>query len=127
MDISQLIQTSIASELDDDDDDDDDDLPLPLFPQIPRTPPSSIPPSIPNKPKPPKETRSHTLQEIIEEFGPANKVEFEPFIPEPYQMAQPILPRSFPNNPQALDYFSLFFTAELWQTVTRNTNTYARI
>src|SRR6266480_1802521 len=45
-----------------------------------RTPPSS-PPLRPNLPAPKR--KPYTLEEIMAEFGPTNRVEFDPFRPEP--------------------------------------------
>jgi Transposase IS4 len=38
-----------------------------------------------------------------------------------------MLPTSFPKNPHPFDYFALFFTPTLFQTITTNTNRYARL
>jgi hypothetical protein len=67
----------------------------------------------------------HTLEDILNEFGPLDEVQFDPFIPEAYTQARAILPHSFPLIPQLFDYFSLFLTGGLWQTITTNTNRYA--
>jgi hypothetical protein len=73
--------------------------------------------------KPSKKTRS--LDEILHSIGPITDVEFDPFKPEPKQAARAVLPSSFPKNAHPFDYFSLFFTPDLFLTITTNTNRYA--
>jgi hypothetical protein len=63
-----------------------------------------------------------TLEDILDEFGPVDKVQFDPFIPKARTQARAILPHSFLSIPQLFDYFSLFFIDNLWRT---NTNRYA--
>src|SRR6266566_399327 len=41
--------------------------------------------------------------------------------------AQALLPSTFPTEPHPFDYFTLFFTPSLFQTITTNTNQYANI
>jgi hypothetical protein len=73
----------------------------------------------------PKKQKAHSLKEILLSLGPITNVSYEPFQPEPKQVARALLPPSFPTNPHPFDYFSLFFTRELFQTITTNTNRYA--
>jgi len=81
--------------------------------------------SPPPEPKGAKITQS--LENILLKLGPITEVSFEPFQPEPKQPARAILPPTFPLPPKRhpFDYFSLFFTPELFQTITTNTNRYA--
>jgi hypothetical protein len=81
-------------------------------------------PKIHNSALPPKQ-KPRTLQEILDEFGPSDQVQFNPFQPEAHTNARANLPHSFPSQPQPIDYFSLFLTDDLWQTITTNTNRYA--
>jgi hypothetical protein len=48
-----------------------------------------------------------------------------PFQPKEHQPAKALLPSTFPTNPHLFDYFMLFFTLDLLQTITTNTNRYA--
>jgi len=75
---------------------------------------------------PPKQKqKTRTLQEILDEFGAPEQVQFNPFQPEARREARATLPCSFPSQPQPIDYLSLFLTDDLWQTITKNTNRYA--
>jgi hypothetical protein len=71
--------------------------------------------------------KSKILEDIIEKLGPVTNVLYTPFKCEPRQPAKALLPASFPSNPCLFDYFSLFFTPDLFKTITRNTNQYASI
>jgi hypothetical protein len=68
-----------------------------------------------------------SLEDILLRLGPITGVSYEPFQSEPRQTARALLPTSFPRNPHPFDYFSLFFTQDLFQTITTNTNRYANI
>jgi len=68
-----------------------------------------------------------SLEDILLRLGPIIDVSYEPFQSEPKQPARALLPPSFPQNPHPFDYFSLFFTYDLFQTITINTNRYANI
>ena len=68
-----------------------------------------------------------SLENILLRLGLITDVYFEPFQPEPKQSARAILPPTFPLKPYLFDYFSLFFTPELFQTITTNTNRYASL
>ena len=80
---------------------------------------------------PPLEARgakiTQALENILLKLGPITEVSFEPFQPEPKQPARAILPPTFPPKRHPFDYFSLFFTPELLQTITTNTNRYANL
>ena len=82
---------------------------------------SSYPPTQPKAPK------ARSLEDILLEFGPPTSVSYEPFQTEPQQAASACLPTSFPQKPCPFDYFSLFFTPDLIQTVTTNTNRYTSL
>jgi hypothetical protein len=68
-----------------------------------------------------------SLEDILLRLGPITNVSYEPFQTEPKQPARALLPPSFPQHPHPFDYFSLFFTQDLFQTITTNTNRYANI
>jgi hypothetical protein len=96
------------------------------------TPPVSPTTSIPNlpsqaspNPKKRKRKKYDSLDQILDEFGDATAVHFDPFQPEPHQEAQAKLPQDFPPNPTPFDYFSLFFTPDIIHIITNNTNRYA--
>jgi hypothetical protein len=74
-----------------------------------------------------KGRKSKVLEDILDKLGPANKVSYTPFKTELPQDPVPRLLPSFPSNPHPFDYFSLFFTPDLFKTITKNTNTYAGI
>jgi hypothetical protein len=71
--------------------------------------------------------KSQVLEDIIDKLGPVTNVSYTPFKCESRQPAKALLPASFPSNPRPFDYFSLFFTPELFRTITKNTNRYASI
>jgi hypothetical protein len=62
----------------------------------------------------PKKQKAHSLKEILLSLGLITNVSYEPFQPEPKQVARALLPPSFPTNPHPFDYFSLFFIRELF-------------
>ena len=70
---------------------------------------------------------SFTLQEILAQFEPLENVVFEPIQLEPQRAAQPLLPPSFSITLHPFDYFTLFFTHDLFQLITKHTNDYAAI
>ena len=72
-------------------------------------------------------TKLQSLENILLKLGPITDVHFEPFQCEPKQVAKALLPSSFPRSPQPFDYFTLFFTPHLFETITINTNRYANI
>jgi hypothetical protein len=83
--------------------------------------------SPPTPPIQPKKQNTQSLPDILQKLGPITSVSYNPFQCEPRQVARALLPTSFPRNPHPFDYFSLFFTNDLLQTITTNTNRYASI
>ncbi|OCK99140.1 uncharacterized protein K441DRAFT_653614, partial [Cenococcum geophilum 1.58] len=73
-----------------------------------------------------KRQKAQSLEDILLKLGPITSVSYEPFKCEPQQTAKALLPTSFPPKPHPFDYFSLFFTRDLFQTITTNTNRYER-
>jgi hypothetical protein len=55
------------------------------------------------------------------------QVSYTPFKIEDQRPAIALLPSTFPLNPHPYDYFTLFFTPDLFRTITTNTNRYASI
>jgi len=63
-------------------------------------------------------TKARSLADILDKLGPIANVSYTPFQPEePSQLARAILPPSFPQDAHPFDYFSLFFTPDLFQTI----------
>jgi hypothetical protein len=81
----------------------------------------------PNLPTQSKTQKAQSLEDILLEFGPITGVYYEPFKCKLKQIARVLLPLSFPQNLYPFDYFSLFFTHDLFRTITTNTNRYASI
>lgn len=80
------------------------------------------------QPTEPTRQKPRTLEDILLEFGPVGQVLYEPFQPEePKRDATVHLPPTFPIRPHPYDYFALFFTPDLFETITRNTNQYTAI
>ena len=75
----------------------------------------------------PKRQNARSFEDILLQLGPITSVSYEPFQGEPRQAARAHLPTSFPQSPHPFDHFSLFFTHDLFQTITTNTNRYATI
>jgi len=71
--------------------------------------------------------KSKVLEDIINKLGLVTNVSYTPFECEPRQPAKALLPASFPSNPRPFDYFSLFFTPNIFKTITMNTNQYVGI
>jgi hypothetical protein len=67
-----------------------------------------------------------TVSKLRQQFEPSNVV-FTPFQPESPRPASANLPTTFPPILQAtpFDYFTLFFTTDLYKLIAKNTNTYA--
>ncbi|PMD42399.1 hypothetical protein L207DRAFT_622423 [Hyaloscypha variabilis F] len=84
------------------------------------------PPKQPKKQQP-KKQKAKSLKDILRQLGPIANVSYQPFKPESKRPAQALLPTSFPRNAHPFDYFSLFFTHDLFRTITTNTNQYAGI
>ncbi|KAF8847383.1 hypothetical protein BDZ45DRAFT_330196 [Acephala macrosclerotiorum] len=82
---------------------------------------------IPSPPTQPKKQKAQSLEDILLQLGPITDVSYEPFKCEASQLARALLLTSFPRNARSFDYFSLFFTPDLFQTITTNTNRYASI
>jgi len=76
--------------------------------------------------KPPK-LKARSLEDILHEFGPIEGVSYTPFQTEQRRLTQALLPSTFPIQPSLYDYFTLFFTHDLFHTITINTNRYANI
>jgi hypothetical protein len=88
----------------------------------------ALPMELPStQPTQPKKQKPRSLEDILLSLGPITGILYKPFQTEPKQAARALLPTSFPLNPHLFDYFSLFFTCELLQTITANTNRYASI
>ena len=68
-----------------------------------------------------------TLEQILSQFEPLEKVVFEPLQTEPQRAAQPLLPPTFSTTTHPFDYFALFFTHSLFQLITKHTNEYVAI
>jgi hypothetical protein len=78
---------------------------------------------------PPQSARpkARTLDDILAEFDSIDQVIFDPVKLEQHRDAQPLLPPTFSATSHPFDYFTLFFTHDLFQTITTNTNRYAAI
>ena len=70
---------------------------------------------------------SFILQEILAQFEPLKNVVFKPIQLEPQRAAQPLLPLSFSITSHPFNYFTLFFTYNLLQLITKHTNDYTAI
>lgn len=79
--------------------------------------------------QPPQSTKPKlpTLEDILAEFESIDQVVFDPIQLEQHRDAQPLLPLTFPASSHLFDYFALFFTHDLFKTITTNTNRYAAI
>ena len=101
-------------------------LKAPKAPRAPWAPrkPRTAKPSTPT----PKKVRKATtkiplrLQEILDNFKTLDQ---DPFQPEEYRQPCTNLPSSFLINPHSIDYFNLFLTNDLINTITTNSNRYA--
>jgi len=62
----------------------------------------------------PVERKSKVLDNIIDKLGLIDEVLYTPFQCEPPRDLIPLLPDSFPLKPRPFDYFSLFFTPDLF-------------
>ena len=80
-----------------------------------------------NPPIQPKGQKAQSLEDILLKLGLITSVSYDPFQCEPRQPAKALLPPSFPLKPHPFDFFSLFFTHDLLQTITTNTNRYANL
>ena len=68
---------------------------------------------------------ARALEDILAEFGPIDQVIFEPIQVEDHKDARALLPPTFSPNSHPFDYFTLFFTPNLLDIITKNTNQYA--
>jgi len=75
----------------------------------------------------PTKLKAQALEDILHEFGPIERVLYTPFQTEQPRPTQALLPATFPTQPHPYDYFALFFTPDLFQTITTNTNRYANM
>jgi hypothetical protein len=75
----------------------------------------------------PQRAKARTLEDILAEFGSIDQVIFDPIKLEAHTDAQALLPPTFSATSHPFDYFTLFFTPELFQTIATNTNRYAAI
>ena len=73
------------------------------------------------------QAKANSLEDILRQLGPITDVSYDPFRPEQSVPVRALLPPSFPKKPRPFDYFSLFFTPSLFQTITTNTNQYANL
>lgn len=88
-------------------------------------PKRKIPPSE-GSPRAKKSSKSNDrTTQLIADFGNLESLNYTPFQPEQDRPAQANLPPDFPNSPQPIDYFNLFFAPDLFDTIVRNTNVYA--
>jgi hypothetical protein len=69
--------------------------------------------------------KARSLKDILAEFEPIDQVIYEPIELEPHRDAQALLPPTFSTKSHPFDYFTLFFTPELFSTITKHTNQYA--
>ena len=81
----------------------------------------------PTQPTQSKGQKAQSLKDIILKLRPITSISYKLFQGEPKQAARVLLPTSFPPKPYPFNYFTLFFTYELFQTITTNTNQYASI
>ena len=80
-----------------------------------------------NQPAKPNRRKARSLEDILHQFRPIERVSYEPFQPFQPRPAKALLPSTFPTQPHPYDYFTLFFTLNLFQIITTNTNRYANI
>jgi hypothetical protein len=74
-----------------------------------------------------KKRKASSLEAILHEFEPINKVFYTLFQLKQQQSAKALLPSTFSTQPHPYDYFTLFLTNDLLYTITINTNRYANI
>ena len=72
-------------------------------------------------------SKARSLEDILAEFKPIDQVIFKPVDIEAHKDAQALLPPTFLSSSHPFDYFALFFTPELIETITKNTNQYTAI
>ena len=73
-----------------------------------------------------RQKTSDKITQLIADFRDLELLKYTLFQPEPDRPTQAILPLDFPTSPllQPIDYFNLFFTPDLFDIITRNTNMY---
>jgi hypothetical protein len=79
--------------------------------------------------QPPKSNKPKTqsLKDILHEFGLIEVVSYALFQIEHPRPIKALLPSTFPTQPYPYDYFTLFFTPDLFRTITININRYANM
>jgi hypothetical protein len=77
--------------------------------------------------KPNNTPKARSLKEILAEFKPIDQVIYEPIELEPHRDVQALLPPTFSTKSHPFDYFTLFFTPQLFSTITKHTNQYVAI
>ena len=80
-----------------------------------------------NQPTKPTRYKAQSLEDILHEFGLIEGVSYTLFQTEQQRPAQALLPSTFPKQLYLYDYFTLFFTPDLFRTITTNTNRYTNI
>jgi hypothetical protein len=75
----------------------------------------------------PTKPKARSLEDILYEFGPIKGVSYTLFQTEQRRPTQALLPPLFPLKPHPFNYFNLFFTYDLFRTITTNTNRYTDI
>jgi hypothetical protein len=71
-----------------------------------------LPSTQPKQPK--KQPKAPSLKDILRSLRLITGFIYKPFQTEPKQAAKVLLPSSFPLKPHLFNYFSLFFTYELF-------------
>jgi hypothetical protein len=72
--------------------------------------------------KPNNTPKARSLEEILAEFKPIDQVIYETIKLEPHRDGQALLPPTFLTKSHPFDYFTLFFTPEIFSTITKHTN-----
>ena len=78
--------------------------------------------------KPSKSAKTEAIVSTLrQQFGDPTSVVFTPFQPKIPRSASANLPTSFPSvlHASPFNYFSLFFTTNIYKLIAKNTNTYA--
>jgi hypothetical protein len=66
--------------------------------------------------------KEHSLQEILDEFSPLIDITYKPVKVEDYREAYAHLLPTFIEYSYLYNYFALFFTPNLFNLITKNTN-----
>jgi hypothetical protein len=77
--------------------------------------------------KQPMQRKERSLQEILDEFSPLTDITYEPVKVEDHREAYARLLPTFIKHFHLYNYFALFFTPNLFNLITKNTNEYAAI